>query len=372
VVYASYFFNESVISMPKYLLAPPMETYYIPDDCRDLESYRRLVGSWPKADGDMAEAFGQHANADIASQNAQTQTLLSTLLSLQPRIVQHGGKTRDQVVLETCERLLTQFASVEIRWSKKHDGGEREKSPLLTVMAQEIDRYNSLLSVIRRSLVDLRNTINGVVLISTELQRVYESLFTGAVPELWQQAYPSLKSLGAWTRDLIDRVAQLRQWADVGIPKVFWLGGLTFPLGFLTALLQASAQHINVPIDSLAFDFVVQNLSEAVIQQPAKEGAFVKGLFLDGARWDQDQGALSEPLPGELTASMPIVWFKPVENRKKSGKGFYPCPLYLYPIRSGTVENPSFVIEVDLKCGNHDQAFWTKRGTALLLSKQES
>ena len=65
---------------------------------------------------------------------------------------------------------------------------------------------------------------------------------------------------------------------------------------------------------------------------------------------------------------MPIFLFKPVENKKKSTKGIYSCPMYLYPIRTGSRERPSFMIMVELKSGSADPDHWFKRGTALLLS----
>jgi len=103
-----------------------------------------------------------------------------------------------------------------------------------------------------------------------------------------------------------------------------------------------------------------------------KEGAYVKGLYLEGARWDADNQCLAEPLPMQLYDQMPILHFKPVEARKKSSKGLHACPTYIYPARSGTPQHPSFLCEVDLKAGPRDSQFWTKRGCALLLSLSEA
>lgn len=69
-------------------------------------------------------------------------------------------------------------------------------------------------------------------------------LFSSA---LLLQAYPSQKPLAAWTRDLGQRVEQFTRWANTAHPPVlFWLSGFTFPTGFLTAVLQASARQNNV------------------------------------------------------------------------------------------------------------------------------
>ena len=85
--------------------------------------------------------------------------------------------------------------------------------------------------------------------------------------------------------------------------------------------------------------------------QRPKEGAFVKGLYLEGAGWSYDNSCLCEPEPMELIYSMPIIHFKPVEAKKSKAKGMYACPLYLYPLRTGSRERPSFMLPLELKSG---------------------
>lgn len=169
-------------------------------------------------------------------------------------------------------------------------------------------------------------------------------------------------------RDLLQREAQMRSWAEERMPNVFWLSGFTYPNGFLTALLQTTARNTMASIDSLSWDFIVLNQDEETLTQPPSDGAYVKGLFLEGARWDEDAGCLDEPYAMQLQCAMPIVHFKPVDNKKKSSRGTYNCPLYLYPVRTGTRERPSYMISIDLKSGSRPPEFWIKRGTALLLS----
>lgn len=95
---------------------------------------------------------------------------------------------------------------------------------------------------------------------------------------------------------------------------------------------------------------------------------FFTGMFLEGGGWDPETGCLVEPEPMELIVPMPIMQFKPVENKRKAPKGVYICPLYMYPIRTGSRERPSFMINLDLKSGAVDPDHWVKRGTACLLS----
>lgn len=61
------------------------------------------------------------------------------------------------------------------------------------------------------------------------------------------QAYPSMKPLAAWTRDLVTRVEQFSKWATIARPPwVFWMSAFTFPTGFLTAVLQTAARQNQV------------------------------------------------------------------------------------------------------------------------------
>jgi dynein heavy chain len=217
----------------------------------------------------------------------------------------------------------------------------------------------------------VRKGIKGLVVMSSELDVVFQRLLAGLVPPSWLSAYPSLKPLASWSRDLVTRWAQLMEWCEKGSPKVYWLAGFTYPNGFLTALMQTSARVNNVSIDTLMWEFPVCNVEEKDLTQQPKDGAYVKGLFLEGAGWNYDQGCLAEPEPMELVYSMPIIHFKPSEQKKSKAKGIYACPLYLYPLRTGSRERPSWMLNIDIKSGNAEPELWTKRGTALLLALAE-
>lgn len=78
------------------------------------------------------------------------------------------------------------------------------------------------------------------------------------VPESWVAvAYPSLKPLASWIRDLNDRVQFMQEWLAQGNPNCYWISGLYFPQGFLTGVLQTHARKYKIPIDQLGFSFKV-------------------------------------------------------------------------------------------------------------------
>lgn len=110
---------------------------------------------------------------------------------------------------------------------------------------------------------------------------------------------------------------------------------------------------------------------------------------MQGAGWEKKASHLIEAAPMQLVCPMPVINFKPVENKKKSAKGkyfkiakpihlikyfyfvrtgVYSCPCYYFPNRAGKNGRPSYVVAVDLKSGERTADHWVKRGTALLMS----
>jgi len=364
-VYVSQYFCDDAINVPNYKLSA-LESYKIPED-GTLDSYKKYIATLPATGADPPEAFGQNANADLACQLQESTKLLDAMLRLQPPVVTNGAPSRESTVLELISQLLPQIpAELDLKAvARKH---RDDHSPYKTVLLQEVARYNAVLQIVRQSLLDLQRGLQGLVVISPELEQVFDALFAAKVPQLWQSQYASVKPLGPWVRDLGERVEQFKQWAAHGPPKVFWLGGFTAPTGFLTAVLQSAARKSGIPIDNLAWEFSTVNQDEASLSSAPKEGAYIKGLFLEGARWEEKGDCLAEPLPMDLYSRMPILHFKPVEFKKRAGKALYACPLYYYAVRTGSREKPSFIMTVDLKSGAADSDFWIKRGTALLCS----
>ena len=112
-----------------------------------------------------------------------------------------------------------------------------------TVLVQEAERYNNLLDVLHKTLFALPKALKGLVVLSAELEAMATSVFDQKVPDMWtKRAYPSLKPLNAWFKDLIQRLDFLQNWVDHGVPATFWISGFFFPQGFLTACLQNYAR----------------------------------------------------------------------------------------------------------------------------------
>lgn len=245
-----------------------------------------------------------------------------------------------------------------------------KENPLNVVLIQEIQRYAILLDIMRVSLRNLELGIKGIVVISPELEVMMTSLNQNIVPLMWSGSYFSLKNLGNWFTDLSDRYKFFETWATKGLPYVQWISAYTYPTGFTTALLQKFARKDDKspPIDKLDFDFIPIPRPVADIQDHAKDGAFITGLFLEGGKWNHEKQNLMEPEVMELACAMPVLHFKPIPKRTKPLQNIYECPCYYYPSRQAVGSRESFMIKIDLKTGEQPSEFWVKRGTAILMS----
>merc|ERR1712100_281284 len=102
-----------------------------------------------------------------------------------------------------------------------------DPDPLKVVLLQEVQRYNKLLVFAHTTIQDLINAMLGISTVTPLLDTIIEAFLEFKVPAKWGFAYPSLKPLAAWTRDLIARTDQLEGWWTAKMPTVYWLPGLT-------------------------------------------------------------------------------------------------------------------------------------------------
>ena len=110
-VYINQLFHEDTIDpQTDFNLAPQMpdSPYVIPNDA-DLTGCKDAIKNFPQSDA--AASFGQHANADISSQIEDSNTLLGTIVSLQPKVLNDGAETHEAQILHRCAALQDQTPS---------------------------------------------------------------------------------------------------------------------------------------------------------------------------------------------------------------------------------------------------------------------
>ena len=237
------------------------------------------------------------------------------------------------------------------------------------------------------TLVDLQRALKGFVVLSAELEAMGNACFDQRVPSAWTNAaYPSLKPLGPWFKDLMQRLNFITSWIEIGNPAAYWISGFFFPQGYLTAILQNYARKYQFPIDTVSFSFVMREEAVEELTTKPEDGCYIYGLFLEGCRWNKKQNSLVDPKPKELFSPMPPIHMLPEQYRETPQSGIYRCPVYKVLTRTGTlsttghstnfvtwIEIPSnkktifrssLVSETNAQIKFCDQDYWIKAGVA--------
>lgn len=141
---------------------------YMAPTMGDAQSYRDYIQGLPNEDS--PEVFGLHDNANIAYQKQESGSMVEKVLSIQPRVSGGtGGLTPDEIVLEKSKQIKEQIPANLDRAEglkdlfKTHNG---LLPSLTTVIVQEMEKFNRLLDVMRKSLADLVLAIGGFIVMS--------------------------------------------------------------------------------------------------------------------------------------------------------------------------------------------------------------
>merc|ERR1740117_1179014 len=114
-------------------------------------------------------------------------------------------------------------------------------------------------------------------------------LFIEKLPFWWGKlGSPSTRPLKSWRANLQDRCAQLDDWINdpLNIPKVVDISRLFNPQSFLTAIKQLCCQMQGLELDKLQVYTDVTKKDVKSVEAAHKDGAYVTGMWLEGARWD--------------------------------------------------------------------------------------
>ncbi|XP_018345947.1 PREDICTED: dynein heavy chain 7, axonemal-like [Trachymyrmex septentrionalis] len=367
----SKFYCPKLLTDEIYYFDASSTSYYCPI-AKEYEAYIAYIRTLPIIT--EPSVFGMHENADILKDQRETDLLFSSLLLTQEAVKSGLRQTSDDdIVYDVATDILDKLPEGYDLIAALAKYPTLYSQSMNTVLVQEMDRFNKLLSCIRSSLINVRKAIKGLIIMSFELEDIYGAILTSKLPLLWKtNSYPSLKPLGSYINDFLQRLIFLQQWYEEGPPVTFWLSGFYFTQAFLTGTLQNYARKYQIPIDLLTFDFVI--LKETVFTITPEDGVYIYGLFLDSARFDIKKMCIEESFPKVLYDNVPFLWLIPMKKQDIKERQSYVCPLYKTTERRGvlstTGHSTNFVIAILLPTEKPSE-HWIIRGVAMLCQLSE-
>lgn len=361
----------------------------------DYEGY--LAYAEEKLPPDSPTMFGLHPNAEIGYLTNWTASIFETILSLGGgggSAGAGGGSSVKETMDYLSKNLPENFSMISIM-EMAQPLLQQEAGPFVVVALQECQRMNGLLSEIRRSLIELDKGMKGQLNMSQAMEDLITAIGINQWPGRnpfslcrWEsKAWPSTKNLLSEYADMLNRVHQLVEWStNLVTPYSVWLPGLFNPTSYLTAVMQVTARRTGLPLDQMTTEtHVTTYLKHDGLDYYPEDGAFVHGLYIEGARWPTgDEAGDVEMITGvptagnlvdsrlkELLPPLPVIYVKAVPVQpswEPSAVGYlrrvsyiYECPVYLTSFRGPTYVFLSTLRTVD------PNSKWVLTGTAILM-----
>uniref|UniRef100_A0A8C5F0M4 Dynein axonemal heavy chain 11 n=1 Tax=Gopherus evgoodei TaxID=1825980 RepID=A0A8C5F0M4_9SAUR len=315
----------------------------------DYAGYHKYIDEMLPAESPVL--YGLHPNAEIEFLTMTSENLFKTLLEMQPRnllVGDESGQSPEEkvknVLDDILEKLPEEFNMTEIMQKAA------VRNPYVLVCFQECERMNLLIRAIRRSLKQLNLGLKGELTFSPDMEAQQSALLYDSVPDAWTSTLPNnVTQLDTWTQDLV-------------LPAVVWLSGFFNPQSFLTAIMQCTARKNDWPLDKMCLTVDVTKKIREDYGHPPREGAYICGLYMEGARWDIQSGLIAEARLKDLTPAMPVIFVRTIPIDRQETKHIYECPVYKTKTRG-----PTYVWTFNLK-SKEKSAKWVLAGVALLLA----
>ena len=317
--YGDLWLTDRVFAEKDYIFNSASEFPYMIPDFPEIQKYHEYIKTFPEKDSPTI--FGMNVSADTTFRLFESQTMINTLIDTMPKEAGGGsGRTKEDEVKDKLETdLIKQLPEnfVEQDYKEKLSamqiprGLAADKNvPLNIFLRQEIEQLQTVLDIVRSTMSDMVQAIEGTIIMTAELVDSIDKIFDFRVPTKWQfQAGAEISwltpTLGGWIKGLIDRHYQLNNWLTKGSrPISFWLTGFYNPQGFLTAAMQeVTRQHSDQKWSLDSVEPKTEVLKEIIGGEDGKiektftvnpEGVCIHGLYIEGAAWSRNERRLED------------------------------------------------------------------------------
>ena len=368
--YASIYLNEKVLEPDHCIFEDTknssQQKFLIPN-CGDIEEIRSAIDNFPL--NESPELFGLHKNAVLTCRTLQVARSLAVVKMTLPIELDSAASslidTSDKLQNLTSRMPSTICRSTLQKNIESLSGGAL--APLNIHLRQEIERMNKVIDFVKENLRLMHLAAAGSIPMTDEIYANLNCINADKLPSSWIKISWEAASLANWMEGLEHRYQQLHTWLHKGRPKAFWFPGFFNPQGFLSAVKQeVTRKHISDKwsLNDVCIMSQVTRMSDpAAVRESPSDGAFIYGLFLEGASWSTKDARLADADSQKLFTPMPIIHVTAVRQLDRRTKGIFEAPCYRVTRRTGA----NFITKFMLRTLD-DTTKWILRGVALLCS----
>lgn len=268
--------------------------------------------------------------------------LIDSVTAMQPKDSGGGGESPDQFVLNKCNDFSEKLKEVEVNVPEirrnlnakpapyiKDDGRNKPDkglaAPLNIFLFQEMERMYKITSIVKKMLFDMRDAIEGTIIMTGTLQGAIDAIYIAKVPDCWiihcgGEISWNSDSITKWMEQFVDRFRGQSEWLEKGKLQEYRLDCFFNPQGFITSVKQEITRSHK--IEKWALDEMSQitfvKAAKSNERNMPEEGVFIKGMTVEGARFN-NQGLLDELTTKIYDEVPPILlsFHKPKETAKK-------------------------------------------------------
>jgi len=364
--------------------------YKLPDEkVTTINQYIQHISAFSSVD--PPGVFGLHGSADMTFRLKEFNELLNTIQSTLPKESGSGeGMSKEDQVKIMVKNLLAKvpddFKDFEYRPKIENlsvNGVRGLKVPLHNLLLQEIISVQNIIELVRSSLSEAREALEGRSTITEEISKFVNSLYDAKPPKIWmynvldEEISWLSPTASSWIDGLVIRSQKLKEWLNTpdNVRPAFYVPGFLNPRGFFAGLRQEifkmkKSGNAGLTLDMINLKFTIDSHECDPKKKSNEKGnsAFViYGFYIEGARWNGSLYDEKDSNSRETIIKFPIIT---VEEQTSTQQASYNCPLYKYPRRTDKYLITD--VPIPLKGGADRElvGLWVKRGVALLCNKE--
>lgn len=96
--------------------------------------------------------------------------------------------------------------------------------------------------------------------------------------------------------------------------KLIYINRLFNPQSYLTAIKQVKGSTDGLELNKLTINTEMLSKAppEITAPPPKRDGAYIFGMFVEGARYDFNTKILEDSMPKQMFSLVPVVWAKAI------------------------------------------------------------